>query len=70
MLKGSTVYGRQPVSMAYMLTPLEREYYHKYMEEGSKNSTHRLQMSTSGPYDLCPSSSGAAYAGEPHCVLQ
>ena len=29
-----------------------------------------LQMSAALLYSLCPNSSGAAYAGLPHCVLQ
>ena len=40
MLNGSTVYGRHPVSMAYMLTPLRGE------EEGSMTqSVHNLLLS-------------------------
>ena len=32
--------------------------------------THMLHISTSGPYSLNPSISGAAYSGEPQGVLQ
>jgi len=34
MLNGSTVYGRQPVSMAYMLTPLGGGKGRREREEG------------------------------------
>ena len=34
------------------------------------SATYILHTSTCGPYLLLPSSSGAAYAGLPHCVTQ
>jgi hypothetical protein len=40
------------------------------VEEGEvEDQTHMDQTSTLGPYFFLESSSGAAYAGLPHCVL-
>jgi len=33
-------------------------------------NTYMLHTSTFVPYVRCPRISGAAYAGDPHCVLQ
>ena len=45
---------------------IQMQYEFKFLQ----NETYMLQTSTAGPYVLPENISGAAYTGEPHCVLR